>query len=121
MREIESLAGALVSQLAVLENEVPQAPELHGAVGAAHVLVTVDNWNLADNRFHSRIDRGEDQGVAARIGDAPNADPVRVDVVSPLEERHCILIVADLRPRVEMLPDVAVADTQVSIVEDHCV
>src|SRR5260370_35207694 len=57
--------------------------------------------------------------MAAGVRNAPDADPVRVHRLMPLQERNTVLVVADLRPGIEMLAIVAVADTKIAIVEDH--
>src|ERR1700689_528915 len=59
--------------------------------------------------------------MATRIGDAPDADALRVHRTMPLEERDRVLVISDLRPRVEMLTVVSIADAEVAIIEDQCV
>ena len=88
---------------------------------APHIFEAVDNWNLTDDRTHPGIGRRQHQGVAARIGDAPDANPLRVHRRVPFDERDRVLVIADLRPRVEMLTVVAIADAEVAIIENHCV
>ena len=86
---------------------------------APHVLVAVDDRDLGDDGLNPRVDGGEDQDMAARVGDAPGADALRIDLVVALEETHGVLVVADLRPWVEVLAVVAVADAEIAVVEDE--
>jgi hypothetical protein len=44
--------------------------------------------------------------------------PIRCGSTSSQRSRN-VLVVADLRPRVEMLPVIAVTDSEVPVVEDH--
>ena len=90
-------------------------------MGAAHVFEAVNDRYLTDDRTHAGIGRRKHEGVPARIGDAPDANAVRVHRLVSLEERDRVLVVADLRPRIEMLTVVAIADAKVAIIEDQCV
>ena len=82
---------------------------------------SVNDRYLTDDRTHSWISRCKYHGVPARIGYAPDANTVRVHRLVSLEERDRVLVVADLRPRIEVLTVVAIADAKVAIIEDHCV
>ncbi len=76
------VVGVGVAVASILEDEVPELAVAHRAVDAAHVVIAVDDRDLADDRPDARVDGGEDQDVAAGVGDAPGTEPLGVDVVT---------------------------------------
>src|SRR3546814_8681938 len=72
--------------------------------------LSVDNGNMADDRFHPLVDRCKDDDMAAGIGNAPGPDLVGVDRRVALEEADGVLIIPDLRPGIQMLAIVAATD-----------
>src|SRR3546814_2269644 len=84
-----------------------------------HILISVDNGNMADDRFHPLVDRCKDDDIAAGIGNAPGPDLVGVDRRVALEEADGVLIIPDLRPGIQMLAIVAATDPEVAIVDDE--
>src|SRR3546814_4433591 len=84
-----------------------------------HILISVDNGNMADDRFHPLVDRCKDDDMAAGIGNAPGPDLVGVDRRVALEEADGVLIIPDLRPGIQMLAIVAATDPEVAIVDDE--
>src|SRR5277367_331964 len=119
MRQIEPLARFLVAQLAVSENQVPKGAVFYGAMGAPHVLIAVNDGDLADDGAHTRIDGRENERVAARIGNTPHAKAVGVYDLVALEEAQGVLVVPNLGPGVEMLAVVAIAHAEIAIVKDQ--
>src|SRR3546814_12310708 len=75
-----------------------------------HILISVDNGNMADDRFHPLVDRCKDDDMAAGIGNAPGPDLVGVDRRVALEEADGVLIIPELRPGIQMLAIVAATD-----------
>src|SRR5262249_28152798 len=119
MRQVEPFAWFLIAQLAVPEDQVPEGAIFHGAVGAPHILVAVNDRNLADDGAHARIDGRENKRVAARVGNTPHAKGIGIYGRVALEEAQGVLIVPDLSPGVEMLAVVAVAHPEIAIVENE--
>src|ERR1700722_19564722 len=119
MREGEPFARFLVAQLAVFENQVPKRAVFHGAVGAPHVLIAVNDRDLADDGAHTWINGCENERVAARIGNTPHAKPVGVYDLLALHEAHGVLVVPDLGPGVEMLAVVTIAHAKIAIVKNQ--
>ena len=54
--------------------------------------------------------------MAARVACAPDADSLRVDAVQRLHERDRVAVVADLHPRVQLLPRLPVAVPEIAVV-----
>ena len=54
--------------------------------------------------------------MAARVARAPDTDPLGVDAVERLHEGDRVAVVADLHPRVQLLPRLAVALAEVAVV-----
>src|SRR3546814_5663644 len=94
------------------------APAVY-AMDTTHILISVDNGNMADDRFHPLVDRCKDDDMAAGIGNAPGPDLVGVDRRVALEEADGVLIIPDLRPGIQMLAIVAATDPEVAIVDDE--
>src|SRR3546814_1075967 len=88
------------------------APAVY-AMDTTHILISVDNGNMADDRFHPLVDRCKDEDMAAGIGNAPGPDLVGVDRRVALEEADGVLIIPDLRPGIQMLAIVAATDPEV--------
>src|SRR5438876_3180856 len=61
-------------------------------------------------------DRSVYEDVAARVARAPDADPLRVDAVQRLRERDRVAVVADLHPRVQLLPRRPFAVPEIAVV-----
>jgi hypothetical protein len=55
-------------------------------MGSAHISEAVNDRHLTDDRTHSGIRRRKHKGVAARIGDTPDANAARVRRFMPLTE-----------------------------------
>ena len=54
--------------------------------------------------------------MTARVARAPDADPLRVDAVQRLHERDRVAVVADLHPRVQLLPRRPFAVPEIAVV-----
>src|ERR1700710_2845742 len=119
MWHVKTFAGFLEAQPTVIEDHCPEAAEFHGSMGAAHILVAIDHRDLADDRLHTRIGGGQDQSVSTGVGNTPDSEPIRIYGLVSFEKRKRILVVANLCPRVEVLPIVTLAVAKVAIVENH--
>jgi hypothetical protein len=75
-----------------------------------------DRRHLRDDAAHATVDRSDHEGVAAGEARAPRADAPRVDAFERLQERDRVAVVAHLQPRIELLPRLAVALTEVAVV-----
>ena len=79
--------------------------------------VPADQRHLRDERaFHSAIDRTNYQYVSTAVARTPNADAVFVGFSQRFGERNRIAVVADLLPRVDFLPRLAVTRSEIPVV-----
>ena len=83
----------------------------------AEVVVAADQRDLADHGLDPAVDRRDHQDVAARVAAPPDPDPGGVHLGQGGGVGNGVPVVADLRPRVDLLPGLAVAGTEVAVVE----
>ena len=90
-----------------------------GADEPARVLVAADQRHLRHDALHAPVDRAHDERVRAAVARAPDPDPVAVDLVARAGVGDRVPVVAHLRPRVDLLPRLAVGRAQVAVVVDQ--
>lgn len=91
-------------------------PAARRATGA-HVVVPADQRHLRHDAPHPPVDRADHENMSAGVARPPDADTVGVDLVTRLGPRDRMAVVADLRPRVDLLAGFAIAGTEVAVVE----
>jgi hypothetical protein len=74
---------------------------------------------LRDGALDARVDRGEDERVTAAVGEPPDPDAERIDVLPRLEVADRVPVVLDLHGGIDVLAPRAVARTEVPIVEQQ--
>ncbi len=93
------------------------APDEVRAYQGAQVGGPADHRNLADDRLPPPVSRGDYDHVTARITAAPDADPQRIHFRQATRPGDGVPVVAHLRNRVDLLPRLPVAGTEVPVVE----
>jgi hypothetical protein len=79
--------------------------------------VAADQGHLRDHTLHPPIDCANHQNVRAAVARAPDTNPIRIGIRQFGGVSYGIAIVADLRPRIDLLARLAVAGAEVAIVE----
>ena len=85
----------------------------------ADVGVAADQRDLADHGLDPPVDRAYHQDMAAGVAAAPDPDPARVHLGHRLQVGDGVPVVADLRPRVDLLARLTVAGAEAAVVEDQ--
>jgi hypothetical protein len=78
--------------------------------------VPADQRHLRDDALHAPVDRAHHEHVRGAVARAPDADPLAVDLVAGAGIGDRVPVVAHLRPRVDLLPRLAVARAEVAVV-----
>src|SRR3546814_18737749 len=95
MRQIDLLTGLFITERAIIGDQLQKLAPAVYAMDTTHILISVDNGNMADDRFHPLVDRCKDDDMAAGIGNAPGPDLVGVDRRVALSEADGVLIIPD--------------------------
>ena len=85
----------------------------------SHVAVAVDDGDLRDGALDARVHRSEHERVTAAVGESPDPDAERIDVLPRLEVADRVPVVPDLHGGIDVLAPRAVACTEVPVVEQQ--
>src|SRR6266566_5209784 len=83
------------------------------------VGVAADQRHLAYHGLDPAVDRGHHQDVTAGVAATPDPDPARVHLGQRVQVSDGMPVVADLRPRVDLLARLPVAGAEAAVVEDQ--
>src|ERR1700732_2829298 len=81
------------------------------------VVVATNQRDLARHGLDPAVDRGDHQNVGSGVAAPPDPDSRGVDLGQGAGVRDGVAVVADLGPRVDLLPRLAIAGTEVAVVE----